>query len=234
MPGKSSPASTKKNPPASKKNASEGILDTDRYYPAFLNLRGKNVVIVGGGRVAERKMLSLMNTGANITVISPEITRRILREKQGGKIRLIKRPFRKGDLINVFLVISATDSSAINKEVSREAPGLVNVVDVPALCNFIVPSVIRRGALNIAISTSGISPAMSKTIRGEIQKQYGPVFAGYLNLLKDIRKTALKEIPDVRKRMAFLKGLASREKLGMLREKGIRAVRDSLTSKSLD
>jgi precorrin-2 dehydrogenase/sirohydrochlorin ferrochelatase len=190
------------------------------YYPVFLNLKDRKIVVVGGGKVAERKILALLRSGADPTVISPEITGKIEREKKRGRIKHIRRQYRKGDLRGVFLVIAATDSSAINENISRDAPCLVNVVDTPRLCNFIVPSVMKRGAMTIAISTGGISPALSRSIRKELEKLYQSEFSEYLKSLRSIRAEALKEIGDKRRRADFLKSLASGEMLGILREKG--------------
>jgi precorrin-2 dehydrogenase/sirohydrochlorin ferrochelatase len=200
------------------------------YYPVFLNLKGKETVVIGGGKVAERKILALLKAGANITVISPEITKRIAREKPRGSLKHIPRQYRKGDVKNTFLVIAATDSEEINKKVSEEAPCLVNVVDTPSLCNFIVPSVIQRGLLTIAISTGGVSPALSKSIRKELEKLYGPELAEYLRLLQKIRERAMREISDKRKRTEFLKSLVSAKVIKMLRDKGYKEVERVLLS----
>lgn len=200
------------------------------YYPAFLNLKDKEAVVIGGGKVAERKILALLKAGANLTVISPDITRRIEKEKLKGRIKHIPRQYRKSDSKKALLVIAATDSQEINKKVSEEALCLVNVVDSPSLCNFIVPSVIQRGHLTIAISTSGISPALSKSIRKELEKLYGPGFADYLRLLEKIRKKAMNEIRDKKRRTEFLKSLASEEMIKMLRQKGIKEVEKILLS----
>jgi precorrin-2 dehydrogenase/sirohydrochlorin ferrochelatase len=194
------------------------------YYPAFLNLKGKKTVVIGGGKIAERKILALLKTGARITVISPEITKRIAREKLRGSLKHIPRQYRKGDVKNTFLVIAATDSEEINKKVSEEAPCLVNVVDTPSLCSFIVPSVIQRGMLTIAISTGGVSPALSKSIRKELEKLYGYEFAEYLRILKKIREKTMKEIKNKKSRVNFLKSLASEEIIKLLRQEGFREV----------
>lgn len=179
------------------------------YYPVFLNLKNKGCVVVGGGKVAERKVLSLLKSGAEVTVISPELTKRLKKESLSGRIKHIPRRYKKGDLKNAFLVIAATDSNEINEKVSEDAPHLINVVDVPSLCNFIVPSVVKRGPLTIAISTSGVSPSMAKTIRKELEKLYGPEFARYLNSLKKIRIKTMAEIKDKKERERFLKKLAA-------------------------
>src|SRR4030042_7078930 len=188
------------------------------YYPAFLNLKGKKTVVVGGGKIAERKILALLKAGADVTVISPEITKRIEQEKLKGRVKNISRQYRRGDSRKAFLVIAATSSQEINRRVSEDATCLVNVVDTPSLCNFIVPSVLQRGHLTIAVSTAGISPALSKSIRKELEKLYGPEFAEYLQLLEKIRKKQRAEIRDKKKRTEFLKNLASGEIIKMLRE----------------
>ena len=192
------------------------------YYPIFLNLKNKSVIIIGGGKVAERKVVTLLKTGADLTVISPELTKKIEREKLKGRIKHIRRQYRKGDLKNAFLVIAATDSPNVNEQVSKDAPCLVNVVDTPHLCNFIVPSVIKRNPLTIAVSTSGISPALSRSIRSELEKMYGSEFSEYLKLLIRIRTEAMRVIKDKRKRGEFLKAIASEKIIEMLREKGFK------------
>ncbi|HYA11775.1 MAG TPA: bifunctional precorrin-2 dehydrogenase/sirohydrochlorin ferrochelatase [Thermodesulfovibrionales bacterium] len=195
------------------------------YYPAFFNLKGKKTVVIGGGKVAERKIFALLKTGANVTVISPEITKRIEKEKLKGRIKHIPRQYRKGDTKKTFLVIAATDSKEINKKVSEEATCLVNVVDCPSLCNFIVPSVIKRGFLTIAISTSGVSPALSKSIRKELERLYAREFARYLKLLEKIRGRTMKVIPDKKERTEFLKSLAAEKMIELLRQKGFKEVK---------
>jgi len=192
------------------------------YYPVFLSLKDKKTVIIGGGSVAERKVLSLLKSGADITVISPEITEKIGKEKLRKRIRHISRHYRKGDLRNAFLVIAATDSPVINDRVSKDALCLVNVVDTPDLCNFIVPSTMVRGPLTFAVSSSGVSPALSKSIRREIEKMYGTEFSRYLESLRKIRAEAMDVIGDQRKRSRLFKALASEKAIKMLRDKGYR------------
>lgn len=185
------------------------------YYPIFLDIAGKRCVIVGGGRVAERKCSSLIKAGARVTVISPEITGRLAAYKEKGMIKHIPRSYRRGDIRSAFLVIAAAGSEETNQRVAEEAKGgnkLLNVVDTPSLCNFIAPSVVKRGLLTIAISTGGASPAMAKEIRKDLQKIYGPEYARYLNFLRDARSKAMKEIPDKKEREKFLKELAAKVK----------------------
>jgi precorrin-2 dehydrogenase/sirohydrochlorin ferrochelatase len=196
--------------------------DSKTYYPVFLNLRGRKAVVVGGGGIAERKILSLLKAGAEVTVISPDITPKIEKQKSKGCLTHINRRYRNRDLHGAFLVIAATDSLSTNEKVSRDAPCLVNVVDTPHLCNFIVPSAMKRGPLTIAVSTGGVSPALSRSLRMELEKEYSVEFARYLQLLRRVRAEAMEAIPDQKKRSRFLKALASEEMLRTLREEGLK------------
>ncbi len=198
------------------------------YYPVSLNLSGKKAVVVGGGKVAERKVLSLIASGADVTVVSPSLTKGLRKTFSEGRIRYVPRSYRKNDVAGAFLVIAATDSPDTNRRVSKDAPALVNVVDVPAECNFIAPSVVRRGQLLIAVSTGGASPAFSKAIRKELQVFYGTGFSAYLKFVKEIRGKAMAAMPQGKSRERFLKGLASAEILSMLRTKGVDAVKKTV------
>jgi precorrin-2 dehydrogenase/sirohydrochlorin ferrochelatase len=190
------------------------------FYPAFLNLKGKRAVVIGGGKVAERKVLILLKTGSDILVISPYLTKRLEKEKLSGRIEHIRRQYRKCDLKNAFIVFAATNSVVINKKISEDSPCLVNVVDTPDLCNFIVPSTMNRGPLNVAVSTSGISPALSRSIRKELEELYGTEFYKYLKSLKAIRAKAMRVFRDKEKRVKFLKSIASENIIRILRKKG--------------
>jgi precorrin-2 dehydrogenase/sirohydrochlorin ferrochelatase len=201
------------------------------YYPAFINLCGKNCVVVGGGKVAERKIAGLLGAGANVTVISPVITDAIEKHKKNGKIKHIKRDYKKGDLKSAFLVIAATSDEGINSRVSGDAPFLVNVVDRPGLANFIVPSVVSRGPMTIAISTSGASPAMAKAVRKELELLYNKDFGQFLAFLKQLRKKAMRDIPDNKKRERVLKEVASKEILNILRKNGFKAAKNKVLNR---
>lgn len=198
----------------------------ETYYPVFLDLRNKEVIVVGGGKVAERKIYSLLKAGASVTVISPSITKKLEKELGRGRITHIPREYRKGDLKRAFLAISATDSSLMNERVSREAPCPVNVVDTPHLCSFIVPSVVHRNPLTIAISTSGVSPAFAKTIRKDLENLYGPDFSRYLNSVRKLRAAAMREIAENGRREKFLKAIASERIMRTLKGKGYSAAMD--------
>lgn len=201
------------------------------YYPVYLDLKDKKCIIVGGGRVAERKCRSLIKNGADVTVISPSITKRLEDYKRKGEIRHLPRFYRKGDTRSAFLVIAATDSQEINKKVYSEAMAkniLLNVVDNPELCNFIVPSVFERRDLKIAISTGGSSPAVAKRIRKELEALYNQEFSKYLNFLKRVRGRIKDRVKKRKGREDILNYLSSPEILSILREKGFRAVKKKI------
>jgi precorrin-2 dehydrogenase/sirohydrochlorin ferrochelatase len=161
------------------------------YYPALLDLRGRLVAVIGGGRVAARKVASLLETGARVRLVAPRLApeSRALAGEPG--VELKEREFKSGDLEGVCLVISATDNEALNRSVAAEAEGrglFVNVVDVPRLCSFIVPAVVRRGDLTLAASTGGASPAAARRLRERLQEEFGPTWGPYLGLMRALRE----------------------------------------------
>jgi precorrin-2 dehydrogenase/sirohydrochlorin ferrochelatase len=192
------------------------------YYPVFLDLQDKKVVVAGGGRVAERKVLSLVESGASVTVISPEITETLSELKNKGLVFHIKREYKKRDLKEAFMVIAATSSKTVNQQICQDAPYLVNVIDDQEACNFIVPSVIRRQPLMIAVSTQGYSPALSKTIRQLLEQLFPTEISGYLQWLSKIRHTVKSKIENQKKREELFRKLASSQMLDMLRNEGVR------------
>lgn len=201
------------------------------YYPIYLNLKGKKCIIVGGGRVAERKCRSLIKNGADVTVISPNITKRLEDYKRKGKIRHLPRLYRRGDIGSAFLAIAATDSQEINEKIYTEATDkniLLNVVDNPDFCNFIVPSVFERRDLKIAISTSGISPAIAKRIRKELEALYNREFSKYLNFLKRLRGLIKDKVKKREEREAIFNYLSSPAIFSALRGKGFRIVKERI------
>lgn len=205
---------------------------TALYYPAFINLRGKKCVVVGGGKVAERKVIALLKAGAEVEVISPCLTTLLRKYCVAGRIRHKERQYRKGDLGEAFLVIAATSDEGINKRVSRQAPCLVNVVDVPELANFIVPSILRRGELTIAVSTGGASPAFARAVRRELETLYGEDFTRFVALLRRFRQKTFRETADRRLRSRILLECGSEELLTILRKEGYEAARKALHTRS--
>ena len=201
-----------------------------KYYPAFLDLHNKKTVVVGGGSVAERKVRLLLKAGAAVKVISPSLTSYLTRLKEQGLIKHFCRNYKKGDLKNAFIVIAATSSPVINAKIARESDKLVNVAAPPSEGNFIVPSIVKRGPLTLAISTEGSSPAVSKAVRKEIEMHYGKEFARYLRFVEKVRKQAIQQIKDKGKREKFLKSLASEESFYILRTEGYTAISQKVLS----
>jgi precorrin-2 dehydrogenase/sirohydrochlorin ferrochelatase len=166
------------------------------YFPINLLINNRRCTVIGGGNVAERKVVSLLEAGANVKVISPEITPKLKSLFESGEIDYIKRDYIYGDLKGSFLVFAATDNNLTNEKVfkeSRDENILLNIVDDPERCDFIMPSIVRRGELLISISTSGNSPALSKKIREELEELFGEEYKIFLKLMGIIRKRLLKD-----------------------------------------
>jgi precorrin-2 dehydrogenase / sirohydrochlorin ferrochelatase len=164
------------------------------FYPVFLQLEGKGVLVVGGGQVAERKVLGLLECGAQVLLVSETLTDRLIQLAEQGRIRCLGSSFSETLLEGVFLVIAATDDPQVNRRGSLAAQRrhlLVNAVDQPAECNFIVPSLVRRGALLVAISTSGKSPALARRIRRDLEGLLGPGYSRAVELMGRIRTDLL-------------------------------------------
>lgn len=195
------------------------------YYPAFLNLEGKRCVVVGGGLVAERKVRDLRGAGASVTIVSPSLTPRLRRLVAAGGASYIQRRYRKGDVRGVFLVIAATSDHELNRAVAADAGCLANVVDAPGLGNFIVPAVVRRDPLTVAVSTGGASPALAAEMRKEIEALYGSDVARYVRYLGRARKRLLAVVTKRSGRETLLKALGSREMLETARREGFAAAR---------
>ena len=167
-----------------------------RYYPAYLDIRNRKCLVVGGGGVATRKVTTLLACGAEVTVVSPRVSDTLQKMADDNRIRLIQRSYAGEDLDRTFLVIGATDDEKENRRIYRHAEQrgcLCNIADQPHLCNFILPSVINQGDLTIAISTAGKSPAFAKYLRRQLQNQFGPEYASFLSLMGAIRSNLLKE-----------------------------------------
>lgn len=191
-----------------------------KYYPIFLDIRNKACVVIGGGDVAERKVVSLLSAGARVTVVSPEFTVNLEGMGEDGKILLMKRPYQEGDLKGAFLAYAATDEEDINKRVYMEGAKegiLLNVVDEPEMCDFIVPSVVTRGALSIAISTGGASPAFAKRLRMEMEERYGEEYSIFLEIMAAIRQKLLTKGSVSGKNRKIFNKLASSYMLDMIK-----------------
>ncbi len=166
------------------------------YYPVYLDIKGRPCLVVGGGGVGTRKATSLIAAGALVTVVSPKITDRLETLAQAGAIKWRRGVYQSGDLEGMFMVFGATNDDILNRKIHADAElhrVLCNIADRPAICHFILPSVVRRGDLSIAISTAGKSPAFAKKLRKELEKQFGPEYDVFLQLMGQIREKLLSE-----------------------------------------
>jgi siroheme synthase-like protein len=193
----------------------ESIIDVrESYYPLFFRLAGTLCVVVGGGRVAERKARALIAAGARVRLISPTSTSGLSGLHRQGKIELLAREYREGDLEGAALVFAATDKGEVNRRVREESRRLaipMNAADSPDMCDFVVPSLIRKGPLLIAISTSGLLPMLSKKLRLEITKNVTPDYAAYVRRVGLFRKYLLQNVEDSRLRRDIMKRVGKAE-----------------------
>lgn len=165
-----------------------------KYYPVNLDIKNRRCLVVGGGGVGTRKVIRLVECGAKVTVVSPAFTAKLISFADEGKIVLEKRSYHSSDLGGIFLVIGASDNKELNRQISTDARQrnvICNIVDLPEACDFILPSVVNRGDLLIAISTSGKSPAFAKKLRRDLEAEYGEEYAEFLKLMGTVRKKLL-------------------------------------------
>lgn len=165
------------------------------YYPVFLDLKGKKCVVVGGGSVAERKVGMLLECEALVTVISPKLSLGLQQLAEQGTVQAIRRKYRSGDLKDAFLVIAATDDEAINSAVAEQGIQqcmLINVVDDPKASNFMVPSIVRRGDIVLAIGTTGKSPALARKIRTNLELTLPQEYASIASIVSKVRQELIE------------------------------------------
>jgi precorrin-2 dehydrogenase/sirohydrochlorin ferrochelatase len=165
-----------------------------RYYPLFLDISRRLCVVVGGGNVSERKVGSLLACGARVEVVGKTLTPALAGLKGEGRIVHREADYHADQIRGAFLVIGATDNDVVNERISRDARARgipVNIVDDPARCDFILPSVVERGDLAIAVSTGGRSPALAKKLRTELEGAYGPEYARLLDILGELREKVI-------------------------------------------
>ncbi len=193
-----------------------------RYYPVNLDIQNRKCLVVGGGSVGTRKVMTLLNCGAIVTVVSPDVTEQLSEIANNGKIELIKRDYRSSDLDGMFLVIGATDNEELNSRIhsdSEKLNKLCNIADRPNACNFILPSIVSRGDLVIAISTSGKSPAFAKKLRKDLEKEFGMEYAEFLKLMGAIRKKLLAEAHAPEAHKPLFEQLINSGLIDMIRER---------------
>jgi len=183
-------------------------------FPMFLKLVGRRCVVVGGGAIAESKVESLLAAGASVTVVSPALTARLLAQKQTGAFVWNPRSFHSSDLDSAFLVIAATPDEATNELIFRESERrgiLCNAVDQPPRCHFYFPAVMRRGALQIAISTAGLSPSLAHRLREEFEAMFQPEYGEWVAWLGAVREAVMQRKIDFGRRKQLLAYVARRE-----------------------
>ncbi len=199
------------------------------YYPVFLDLTGKKCLVVGGGAVAERKIKSLLEYGARVQVVSPTLTGALQELVKQGRVNHRAGRYRASDLNGVFLAVSATDDDLTNQAVSKDCAArniMVNVVDKPDRCSFIVPSVVHRGPLQIAVSTSGKSPHLARIIREKLESQFGNHFAEFVSFLGEMREQVKKNEADAGKRKSVLNNLVDEKTFQLLQQGDIEKAKE--------
>jgi precorrin-2 dehydrogenase len=183
-------------------------------FPFFLKLDGRRCVIVGAGKVAEQKIQGLLAAGADVHVVAPDASPAFRRLAENGRVSWLARRFEPGDLDEAFMVIAATGDALVNEYIFREAESrrvLCNAVDEPERCHFYYPAVVRRGDLQIAISTAGQSPALAQRLRVELEAMFGPEYQAWLQWLGNVRKLLYERHVDPQRRKLALHRIASRE-----------------------
>lgn len=183
-----------------------------QYYPIMLNLTGKTVLVVGGGPVAERKVHSLLSTGATIRVVSLSLTHGLQELAALGKIEYFPGEFNETDLFGSFLVFACTDDPAVNRRIYQLGEDLripVNVVDQPEISHFYGPAVVRRGDLTVAVSTGGSSPALAHTLKTKLERDFSPAWEKGLSILKEARDKIKARYPEGKERSRALMALGN-------------------------
>ena len=202
-----------------------------KYYPMMLNIENKKCVIVGGGDIAYRKTLELIEYGADITVVSISVNEDIKVFVDNEFINYIQGRYDKTYIENAYIVIASTNDNQVNNQIFKDCSEkriLVNVVDDPKNCSFIVPSKIRRGDLTISISTNGKSPTLSRSIREELEKKYDEDYEILLNILGDMRKEVLEKVKDPLKKKEIFNSIIKEDYLNKLKLFGEDIVRKEI------
>ena len=198
-----------------------------KFYPVFLRVQDRRCVVIGGGAVAERKVRSLLAAGACVAVVSPTLNPGLAALAAAGAIEHAPRRYRAGDLAGARLAYAATDDEVLHAAIAAEAEAagvLLNVVDRPRWCSFIVPSIMRRGDLTVAVSTAGGSPALAKRVRADIEHALGPEYERALDVLARLRRHLQNQSLSADERQRILTGLVASDLLDRLREPDAGAV----------
>lgn len=203
------------------------------YYPVFLALENRRCVVIGGGQIALGKIRGLLEAGAVLTVIAPHIDPRIAELVGTAPHTLRRRAYQPGDLQGAFLVIAATDDAATNRAVWEEAQALnipCNIVDQPQYCSFIAPSIVRKGAIAVAISTGGTSPALAKRLKDQVAHMVPDSLGDFAGLLGELRDLAKKLIPDPEARNRAWHRVVYSDAYDVMLSKGREAARERITA----
>ena len=182
-------------------------------FPIFLKLQGRRVLVVGAGTVGESKIAGLLETGALVKVVAIDASEAVRNWARRALVELEQRGFAVSDLNGAFLVVAATTSPVLNELIFSEAQRmqiLCNIVDVPDQCDFFYPAIVKRGDLQIAISTSGQSPSLAQRIRKRLEKQFGPAYSGWVKELGETRREIQKSNLPLEQKRKLLQSLASR------------------------
>jgi precorrin-2 dehydrogenase / sirohydrochlorin ferrochelatase len=212
----------------------QGMLDTP-FYIACLRLTGRRCLVVGGGEIGLEKVEGLLACGGDVVIVAPDAEPALRTLAAEGSIRWERRAYEPADLEGTFIAIAATSDTDVNIAVFEDAERramLVNVVDVPPLCNFILPAIVRQGPLAIAISTAGASPALAKRMKREISEQFGAPYAQLAMLLNEVRGWAKATLPTYQDRKVFFEDIVNGEPdpIELLRGGDERGVRDLIAS----
>ncbi|MEP6953361.1 MAG: bifunctional precorrin-2 dehydrogenase/sirohydrochlorin ferrochelatase [Solirubrobacteraceae bacterium] len=209
------------------------------FYIACLKLSGRRCLVVGGGEIGLEKVEGLLACDGDVTLLAPEAIPALQELAAEGSISWEQREYAGiEDLEGIFMVIASTDDTDVNIKVyddAEERAMLVNVVDVPPLCNFILPAIVRTGPLAIAISTAGASPALAKRMKSEVSELFGEEYARLAVMLNDARGWAKGTLPTYQDRKAFFEGIVNGEPdpIVLLREGDEASVRDLIESARL-
>jgi len=199
-----------------------------KYYPVFLDISGKPCAVVGGGEVACRKVQRLLQCGARVTVIADALSPELEALKARGEIAHIDGQYAAEHIASAFIAIGATDNRHVNEQIFRDAHTghiLVNIVDEPERCDFILPSIVERGDLAVAVSTGGKSPALAKRLRRELEQMFGTEYEIYLNIMGQIRETVLARGKSSDENRQIFEWLVQSDLLDLIRKKDWNAVR---------
>lgn len=193
------------------------------FYPIFLQLKNKICVVVGGGDVAARKVTALLECGAVVRVVSPDLLPELAARAASNLIQVSRLPFNEESLTDAFIVIAATNNRLVNRQVAeycRDRGILVNVVDAPDLCDFIVPATVRRGPLTLAVSTGGKLPAMARKIRIKLEEDFDEAYGELLTALGEARTQVLTEVTDSARRKRIFTTFAKEDLLSIIHKGG--------------